>query len=304
MEKKIKILYIAGWGRSGSTILGSLLGSMNEFFHAGEIFYLWSRGIKGNFLCSCGKPFSQCETWQRILKNAYGNRDSQDVADEYLSLESDRKSLRTSRSLVNHFLHQNNFSARFESILQFTYQGISSNVGAEKIIVDSSKFPAFALFLKNQPWADVYIIHLVRDPRANAYSWLRIKEYEPGKPLKRYSILESSVKWFLHNFALSAIFRGDEKYQLFRYEEFVDNPRLILNNILSQLSVERDYSEVLDGKIARITSQHSIAGNPVRFISGEIEIKKDIDWVDKMSFLNKKVVEIITWPLLKYYGYK
>src|SRR5436190_15157868 len=44
--EKTKVLYIMGIGRSGSTILGIVLGNLKEYFFAGEM-QLWieSRGV-------------------------------------------------------------------------------------------------------------------------------------------------------------------------------------------------------------------------------------------------------------------
>ena len=40
-----RVLYILGWGRSGSTVLGNILGEVDGFFCAGELHYLWERRL-------------------------------------------------------------------------------------------------------------------------------------------------------------------------------------------------------------------------------------------------------------------
>lgn len=57
MNEKIKVLYLAGWSRSGSTILSNILGEINGFFSTGEITYIWQRGLIINKLCGCDLPF-------------------------------------------------------------------------------------------------------------------------------------------------------------------------------------------------------------------------------------------------------
>ena len=42
---KTTVLFIAGWGRSGSTIIGNVLGQLPGFFHVGEIGHVWRRAI-------------------------------------------------------------------------------------------------------------------------------------------------------------------------------------------------------------------------------------------------------------------
>ena len=39
------MLHISGEGRSGSALLGSLLGRRRGWFSAGEVRYLWQRGL-------------------------------------------------------------------------------------------------------------------------------------------------------------------------------------------------------------------------------------------------------------------
>ena len=40
------VLYIAGTGRSGSTVLANILGEVEGVFTAGEVRYLWQRGLR------------------------------------------------------------------------------------------------------------------------------------------------------------------------------------------------------------------------------------------------------------------
>ena len=42
-----RILYITGWLRSGSTVLGNVLGELPGVLHVGELHYLWRNGILG-----------------------------------------------------------------------------------------------------------------------------------------------------------------------------------------------------------------------------------------------------------------
>src|SRR5215510_6114841 len=68
----VKVLFIAGSGRSGSTLLDMLLGQIGGFHSTGELRFIWSRGIGQNQLCGCGKPFRECEFWTEVVKEAFG----------------------------------------------------------------------------------------------------------------------------------------------------------------------------------------------------------------------------------------
>ena len=49
------VVYIVGWGRSGSTLLTAVLGELDGAFAAGELRMLWGRGVIGRRLCGCGR---------------------------------------------------------------------------------------------------------------------------------------------------------------------------------------------------------------------------------------------------------
>ena len=74
----MKVLFIAGWGRSGSTLLADLLGNCKDFFCIGE-FRLWARRYRENYLCGCGSAFRECHVWGKIFDEAFGKRSAVDI---------------------------------------------------------------------------------------------------------------------------------------------------------------------------------------------------------------------------------
>jgi hypothetical protein len=63
----IEVLYIAGAGRSGSTLLEIILGNYSGFFSIGEARYFWEYIEQENILCGCGEGLISCEFWSRVL---------------------------------------------------------------------------------------------------------------------------------------------------------------------------------------------------------------------------------------------
>jgi hypothetical protein len=63
----VKVLFLAGKGRSGGTLLASLLGQLPGFFNVGELNRLWDWGLVNNHHCGCGLPFQECPTWNAIF---------------------------------------------------------------------------------------------------------------------------------------------------------------------------------------------------------------------------------------------
>ena len=66
---KVKVLYIAGTARSGSTHLGNIISERYDFINVGELRYIWDRGIIDNWQCYCKKSFKQCDSWSSIISS-------------------------------------------------------------------------------------------------------------------------------------------------------------------------------------------------------------------------------------------
>src|SRR3954454_19435400 len=66
-RERPRVVSIIGPGRSGSTILGSILGELPGFFDAGEVRWLWERGLLGNQPCGCGHGLRECAVWNSAM---------------------------------------------------------------------------------------------------------------------------------------------------------------------------------------------------------------------------------------------
>lgn len=74
----IRVLYIAGFGRSGSTVLGTILGQVDGCFFGGELRFIWDRSFCKNGLCECGEHFTACDFWQDVVNDGLGGFDRVD----------------------------------------------------------------------------------------------------------------------------------------------------------------------------------------------------------------------------------
>ena len=68
----MKVLYVAGSGRSGSTIVDNILGQLDGVGRVGEVRFLWERGMLEDRTCGCGAAFSACPFWRAVLERAFG----------------------------------------------------------------------------------------------------------------------------------------------------------------------------------------------------------------------------------------
>ena len=63
----LKVLLIAGCGRSGSTLLSATLGQVEGLVSVGELTNLWPWILEDLYPCMCARPFPECPFWSRVL---------------------------------------------------------------------------------------------------------------------------------------------------------------------------------------------------------------------------------------------
>jgi hypothetical protein len=299
-ENSIKVLYIAGPTRSGSTLLSKILGEVEGFFNAGEIIDIWDRGLTSDGLCSCGKPMSQCDIWEETIDRSFPSKTNKDIQ-EMINIRD--KLAHSSYILPLIFMSPerlNKYTSHGEYFekLEKLYQGIKSATGAS-VIIDSSKNVGYAFMLAMAPKIDLYILHTIRDARATSYSWLRKKE-----GLWQTNPFESSVVWNLRNISTEIMVKKmNQKTLRVYYEKFVEEPQKIVKNILNFIDEESDSLPFIDRYQILLNESHSIYGNPNRFQTGKVKIKMDDRWKREMKYSHKLLVTFLTWPLLARYGY-
>jgi hypothetical protein len=64
----MKIVYIMGDGRSGSTLLDSILNNSDYSISIGEFSRFWTRYLEGKSKCGCGENIKFCCLWAQIIE--------------------------------------------------------------------------------------------------------------------------------------------------------------------------------------------------------------------------------------------
>jgi hypothetical protein len=282
------------------------LGQIGGFFSAGELNFIWKHNVIENRLCGCGRPFRECPVWTRVLEEAFGGMDRVD-AREMMRLQA----LGTRTRHIPRMLTDRGdriLKERLEKLL-ITYGRLYAAIGAvtsSRVIVDSSKEPAHGYAMSLIPDVDFRVVHLIRDPRAAAYSWLKKKpqpDSEEKEFMHRKSAAQSAVLYDCWNASAEALWRRTpEKYRRLRYEVFVANPRESLERILGLVGVTAELPLASEREL-RLGVSHTVSGNPNRFETGPVELRPDREWKDKMSTRDKALVTVLTTPLLQRYGY-
>ncbi len=303
----VKVLYVAGLGRSGSTILANTLGQVEGFFSGGELNFIWKHALIENRLCGCGRPSRECPFWGPVFDGEFGGQ-SEDLAREMMRLQYSGARTRHIPLMLTDGGREK-IRARLGKFLDNTgrlYKAIRS-VSGSRVVVDTSKEPAYGYALGMVPVIDLRVLHLVRDPRAAAYSWAK-KKPQPDSADREFmhqkTPAQSAVLWDAWNAAIEALWRRTpEKYLRLRYEDFIADPRASFEAMLKLVGEEGSELPLVGEREVKLGISHTVSGNPNRFDTGAVELKQDQAWTEKMSPRDQRLVTALTVPLLKRYHY-
>lgn len=150
-----------------------------------------------------------------------------------------------------------------------------------------------------------HALHVVRDPRAVAYSYQRARN-TPDRQLRREGAMENSMRYVYRNMAAHEVCRryARDRSSLLRYEDFVNYPAMTLQRITHFLGEEPSTLPVDGNGVATLRVNHTAAGNPSRFRVGSINLKLDDEWIYRQRRFDRVSATLITLPLLARYRYR
>jgi hypothetical protein len=184
----------------------------------------------------------------------------------------------------------------YAGTLDRLYAAIGQVTGCD-LIVDASKWPTYAHLLERMQSVDLYVLHLVRDPRAVAFSWTRAKNYEPGKALGRQGPAKTTAYWIAWNHAISMLWgRRRSRYMFLRYERFIRHPHEALSEIVRFVGSHEGDVPFATSATVELQPTHAVAGNVERFTTGRIDLRLDDRWVREMPWLSRSAISVCTAP--------
>lgn len=217
-----KIIYIAGLGHSGSTILDMALGCHPKIIGLGEIYAVFNKENHSELFkkstCSCGKKGIHCDFWSRLQAVASSNNSTEE---KY-------------KTLVDYF---------------------SEKYGGDMILTDSSKNSYSYLKFLNAEY-DLKIIYLTRDYR----SWINSRFVRTRKPMLflalRWYLENKKLLFVLKKYGVKIMNIGYEELSL--YPEFILKKISGFAGInFSENMLHPDYtkSHIINGNISRIDKE-------------------------------------------------
>ena len=261
-----------------------------------------------NRKCGCHSSFYDCPFWSKVLFKAFGGIDQINPQEMVYLRDS---FLRTRHLLLYRKDKLQNIVTRdmhrYLDALANLYESIVKVAGAD-VIVDSSKFPSHAYLLDTLPEVDLFIVQLIRDPRAVAYSWwMRQKrqlDIEKTEYIRRHSPVESALFRIEWNYIIKSIWgKRSLRYLLLRDEDLMRSPKESLERIVGMLGKENACLPFQGEREVILAESHTVSGNPDRFRTGVIRLHEDTKWKQRMPISQKALVTGLTMPWLRQYGY-
>jgi len=301
-----RLIFIAGWGRSGSTVMANVLGSVAGAASLGEVRYFWDRGLLENRRCGCGSGVRDCAFWSAVVRRA-GIGTDESLARRMLDSVGAAAVYRQLGALAGGRIggYRKRRATELDTLRRL-YAAAFEEAGVDTLI-DASKTPPYAINLLTEAGFEVYVLHLVRDPRAVAWSWSRRKSTEESDRaawFPRYSAVRSAFYWLLFNALGMRLGREPgSRYLRVRYEDFCEDPERTVARILRFCRMGSRHPRWSAPGTIELRPQHSVSGNPARFRTGSIVIEPDEEWRTRMPRLARLAVTLICAPLMWRCGY-
>jgi hypothetical protein len=305
----VRVMYIGGYSRSGSTLLDRMLGQLPGYLSTGELGYLTTHGIEQNRRCGCGARFLDCGFWTQVGRHAFGGWDTPDA--RALARLYPRVTRHRYVPLLLAPAAHPGFAGRlrrYTGLLHRLFRALET-VGEAGVIIDSTIDPSRALVLRHVPGMDLRILHLVRDSRGTAFSWTKdVVMADSVDEVVRKGTLPprtSALHWAEYHLLFHGLSLLDGSQLLVRYEDVVRRPRVELARIAGFLGdplEERAIDFVEPGAVV-LATDHTAVGNDMRFRVGKVALRVDDQWRRDLPAGARRAVTALTWPLLKRYGY-
>ena len=322
-----KLAYILAASHSGSTLLSMLLGSHPRIATVGELKLSASAmGKISRYNCSCGEFIRQCSFWQKVKEGMAARDYAFDIADagtDYRAVDS-----RYARRLLGP-LHRGIFLEGMRDgalaicptwrrqlpEIQKRNAALVSTVAeitGAKVVADSSKVAVRLKYLLRNTELDVRVIHLIRDGRGVALTYMDPASFADAKDPavrgggsggqrenERLSMAQAAHQWRRCNEEAEHILRRLDKSQWIevRYEELCKDTENTLGRLFEFLGLDPD-KPVHDFRAV----ENHVVGNGMR-LDTTSQISLDERWRSVLTEEELRVFDREAGRMNRRYGY-
>ncbi len=310
---KVNLVYVASIGRSGTTLLESMLGAHSQMATIGEL-HCWPHELMegGRLPTGTGKMITEDPFWLEMAERAnplqqphpqiHHLRESHDAG---RTLRPSRLADFTERALPGDVAAKIDQYARNNEVIYRTFLDLVGEATGTRPswIVDASKDPYRLAWLVRSNRFNVKVLHVVKNPNGFIYSVTKphIHTDDFAGPRRLFWTIRQAGAWSVRNHLISMLdtnHLNDSDYTLLRYEDLALDPTEIFKQTCSLIGVPFEAEAVEN---FRTGSPFALAGNPMRQRSGGIRL--DEKWRHELPTSSRLITEAITSVNASRYGY-
>jgi hypothetical protein len=302
---RIPVVYVAGSGHTGSTLLALLLDSHPEICCVGETSIkppIVKRGGGATQSCSCGVPVAQCPFWTRIFEhvrqrgyelgatywsNDYRlrNRRAQKVMKRACASAAGRPLVRWAADNIP--LYSN--TVREADAVNVALMEAALAVSGARVFADTTKGLTRLVHLQRISQLDIKLVRLVRDVRGYAASAKR----------RGLHVADAARTWLRDQTSIAEVsdILGPGRVHQVRYEDMCGEPDATLRALWSFCGVaDMTPPVVIDA------TEHHVLGNSMR-LGGQIRVRLDQSWRERLDAGETRDILAIAGTVNRALGY-
>lgn len=280
-----RILYVAGTGFSGSTLLSFLLNAHPEVATVGEAtgpFRRWRD--QAEYPCSCGERLADCAFWREV--SAEMRRRGVDFGPNRWDLRFTLARRRAVEQLLARSLRSNRldalrdalvlraprFGRRLHEVARRNEAFAESvlRVAGGSVFLDATKDPVRARFLERLTRLEVFVVHLVRDAPGYVSSFTKNKRASLDPAIR-------SWKRMLGHVDRLEAHLPRERFLRLRYEDLCRETEAELARVTRFVGLEPR-----PGPVDFRATPHHVIGNSMRMASSS-EVRLDESWRERLG---------------------
>jgi hypothetical protein len=302
------VVYLAGTGHSGSTLVSFVLNNDPRIFSIGEMHApVFPRDAPEKRACSCGSMMVDCAFFAKMRER---------LRDQGFDLDPSAWDLEYSRISANPLVDRLMVGSLRNSLAEAVRDRVwplvpayrraidrldrfnvlfvraALSISGKSIFFDATKDPIRIRHLRRLTGIRLRVIHIVRDPRAYAYSRIRDAGMSPEAAADAWVRTNRNCERHLR--ALPGA------WMRMRYEDFCAENDATLAHIgeflgIGPLTPTDDFR----------SAEHHIMGNKMRLPRfARSTIRLDEQWREKLPDPARAAVESLAGDLARSYGYR
>jgi len=282
----MKLIYLLGAGRSGTTALASILGNNDTIQTIGEMHQFYDH-LRNDKKCACGQLLKDCSFWSKIISKLPNK-----IVEQPNKIQELSDQLEYHSSLPKHLfgLHKT-IDIKTYNFFQSAILNPTLKEAGTSYLLDSAKYVGRYLALRKNPNLKITGIYIVRDVRGVVHSFQK-KVQSSRKPISAifYYLSVNLVAQFIY-------LRNKRSIIKIRYEDLIQDPINILQKIEKKLTLDfSDIKQKIDKKGA-FEIGHIIGGNRLKY-NQTLTLSSDEKWKKEIPRNKQILYYLLSFPVM------